>query len=271
MLWIRSYLAELEFLDAKSDLFRYPIKDGALAEYDDSFLDIVDMANSIDQCYSIIYKCVDNKHNPLKYNGDIDLSLEPKVLFFATHGYGNCMLYTSPWDEGYYTHIKGYSDIAEFLLKKLDKNHLSFLTIAFLVRHSIELALKNMLLSRTDVSVEKRLQKSKIKSHTIYKDLWLSVKDMVEHYANKNAYDADVVVCADEYLRKLSDLDKKGDKFRYPTNYGLEYSLDLKEVDFYQSIYWLISVFNFVDGCSAMLDAAYEYECDMRNEYSYWL
>ena len=50
-------------------------------------------------------------------------------------------------------------------------------------------------------------------------------------------------------------------------NYGLEYHLQLKKIDFYQAIYWLISIFNFVNGCSDMLDAAYEYEPDMRSEY----
>lgn len=101
--WIRSYLTELETIDRESNLFRYPIKDGYLNQYKDDFLDIVDMANSIDQCYSIIFKCVDVKHIPHKYDIGIDLSLKPNVLFFASHGIGNCMLYSSPWDEGEYS------------------------------------------------------------------------------------------------------------------------------------------------------------------------
>ncbi|MDD6158395.1 MAG: hypothetical protein PUC52_03065 [bacterium] len=265
--WVCSYLTELETIDRESNLFRYPIKDGYLNQYKDDFLDIVDMANSIDQCYSIIYKCVDVKHIPLKYSDDIDLSLKPKVLFFASHGFGNCMLYTSPWDEGYYPHIQGYSNIAFFLLEKLDKNHWSFLTIAFLIRHAIELALKCMLLSRTETNVSEKVQRSKRRSHILYKDLWKSVKDMIEYYAKSMGYDLNVVYCADTYLSELSALDKQGDKFRYPTNYGLEYHLQLKRIDYYQAIYWLIGIFNFVNGCSDMLDAAYEYECDMRSQY----
>lgn len=265
--WVCSYLTELETIDRESNLFRYPIKDGYLKQYKDDFLDIVDMANSIDQCYSIIYKCVDVKHIPLKYSDDIDLSLKPKVLFFASHGFGNCMLYTSPWDEGYYPHIQGYSNIAFFLLEKLDKNHWPFLIIAFLIRHAIELALKCMLLSRTETNVSEKVQRSKRRSHILYKDLWKSVKDMIEYYAKSMGYDLNVVYCADTYLSELSALDKQGDKFRYPTNYGLEYHLQLKRIDYYQAIYWLIGIFNFVNGCSDMLDAAYEYECDMRSQY----
>ena len=90
---------------------------------------------------------------------------------------------------------------------------------------------------------------------------------MVEHYANEMGYDLSVLQMADTYLSKLSALDKEGDRFRYPTNYGLEYHLQLTKVDYYQAIYWLISIFNFVNGCSDMLDAAYGYECDMRSAY----
>ena len=265
--WVRSYLSDLETIDRESNLFRYPIKDGCLIQYKDDFLNIADMANSIDQCYSIIFKCVQARHTPLKYSNDIDLTLESRVLFFATHGYGNCMLYSSPWDEGYYPHIQGYSDIAYFLLNKISKSHWSFLPIAFLVRHAIELALKSMLLSRTETNVSEIIQSRKKRSHIIYKDLWLSVKAMIEHYADSMGYDLNIVNLADTYLSELSKLDKHGDKFRYPTNYGLEYHLQLNKIDYYQAVYWLISIFNFVNGCSDMLDVAYDYECEMRSEY----
>ena len=80
------------------------------------------------------------------------------------------------------------------------------------------------------------------------------------------------------YLRSKLDLShigfqrgekwsKEGDKFRYPTDYGLVYSLQLTQVDYYQAVYWLIGIFNFMLGCSDMLDVAYKYECDMRSEY----
>lgn len=77
----------------------------------------------------------------------------------------------------------------------------------------------------------------------------------------------DVVSLADTYLSELSKLDKQGDRFRYPTNYGLEYHLQLNKIDYYQAIYWLISIFNFVNGCSDMLDSAYEFECEIRDDY----
>ena len=89
-----------------------------------------------------------------------------------------------------------------------------------------------------------------------YKDLWISVKPMIEHYAKEMGYDLNIVQLADTYLFDLSKLDKEGDKFRYPTDYGLVYSLQLTQVDYYQAVYWLIGIFNFVLGCSDMLDVA---------------
>ena len=265
--WVDSYLSELELIDSSSSLFRYPIKNGYLNQFQNDFLDIVDMSNSIETCYSIIFKCVESKHSPLKYSANIDLTYQPKVLFFASHGIGNCMLYQSPWDPGYYSHIQGYSNIAYFLINKLQKNHWSFLPIAFLLRHAIELSLKYILISRTDVHVNEKIQRNKINSHILYKDLWKNVKDMIEYYANSSGEDLNTIYLADNYLNELSALDKHGDKFRYPTTYGLEYHLKLESIDFDHAIHWLISIFNTIDGCSSMLESIYEYECDMRTEY----
>ena len=267
LLWVRSYLTDLEVIDKESNLFRYPIRDGYLGQFKNDFLDIVDMANTIDQCYMLIYLCVDSNSSSHRCSASIDLSLKPQVLFWATHGIGNCMLYSSPWDYGYYPHIRGYSDIAYFLVDKLTMSHWSFLPIAFLLRHAIELALKCMLLSRTQVCVDKKKQLCKRRSHLLYRDLWKSIRDMVEYYAKAMGYNLSTVQLADTYLHELSALDKQGDRFRYPTNYGLEYHLKLKKIDYYQAVHWLISIFNFVDGCSDMLDAAYDYECEVRADY----
>lgn len=135
------------------------------------------------------------------------------------------------------------------------------------VRGGLKIALKCMLLSRTQVCVDKKKQLCKRWSHLLYRDLWKSIRDMVEYYAKAMGYNLDTVQLADTYLHELSILDKQGDRFRYPTNYGLEYHLQLKKIDYYQAVQWLISIFNFVDGCSYMLDVAYENECEMRAEY----
>ena len=268
LIWVQSYLSDLEAIDQGSNLFRYPIKDGYLNQFNDDFLDIAEMANTIDQCYSIIHRCVDAKHDPQRFATNIDLSLTPTALVFAAHGIGNCMLYTSPWDDGFYPQVQGFSNIAYFLLDKLPKDHWSFLPIAYLNRHAIELVLKRILLSRTSVNVCMQQQHHKRKSHCLYQDLWVSVKGMVTHYARANSYDLSMISIADAYIKDLSALDKKGDRFRYPTDYGLQYHLQLTQVDYYHAVHWLISIFNFLAGCSDMLEAVYDCECEMKSYQS---
>lgn len=56
--WIKQYLQSLEEVDAKSDLFRFPLEDDFLSTYRNEFLDVVDMANSMLQAYGIIQKCL---------------------------------------------------------------------------------------------------------------------------------------------------------------------------------------------------------------------
>ena len=64
--------------------------------------------------------------------------------------------------------IENLQDIACFLSDRLSKSHWSFIPIAFLLRHAIELTLKCMLLSRTAVNVEECVQRHKRKSHILY-------------------------------------------------------------------------------------------------------
>ena len=56
--WIKKYLRSLEDIDAKSDLFRFPLEDDFLSNFRNEFLDIVDMANSMLQAYGIIQRCL---------------------------------------------------------------------------------------------------------------------------------------------------------------------------------------------------------------------
>jgi hypothetical protein len=45
--WLVSYLASLELVDAKSDMFRFPFEDDFLSRYRDKFIDNVDVANNM--------------------------------------------------------------------------------------------------------------------------------------------------------------------------------------------------------------------------------
>lgn len=267
LIWLQGYLQEIERVDGSSNLFRYPIKDGVLKEYDSRFLDVIDIANGLEQCYALLFACLPSKHNPQKYCEDIDLTMDTRVVYFASSGIGNCMLYNSIWDEGYYSHIQGYSKCALLLKKSMPSNQWSFFTIAYLMRHAIELVLKNILHSRTEVHVNISTIKGVRSSHSIYKKLWQKVRFMVQHYAEKMGEDLSQIDLADVYLKELGKIDASGYKFRYPTNLDLIHDFDFKRIDYNHAVTWLMEIFNFLDGCSGIIDAAYDYECDMRSNY----
>lgn len=269
LLWTELYLGNLETVDRESDLFRYPFKDDFLEKYKNSFLDVVDMANGFEQCYSILYKCVDTKHLPLKYQNDIDCSISTEFLHFSSHGIGNCQLYESPWSDGFYKQIEGYSNVAAFIFNHSDGLNKQFLffPVAFLSRNAIELALKRLMAVRTEVSVPQRIQISKRNSHRLYKDLWINVKPIIKHYADASNEDLNQIDIAEAYIKKLEEIDKNGDTFRYPVNYGMQYRFCNQVVDINNVHSWMQGIFNFLDGCDSMLSAIYDYECEMRSYY----
>jgi hypothetical protein len=264
-LWVETYLSNLETVDSNSDLFRYPFRDGYFSEYNNEFLDIVDIANGFEQCYSILFKCVEEKYHPLKYAEDIDYLISDEFLHFAEDGIGNCMLYDSPWGDGFHVQIEGYSAVAEFLFGRRKNNQWSFFPIAFLIRNAVELSLKRLLWSKNEFCVSEHIRNAKKRSHLLYKDLWKSIKPVIEHYANESNEDLKQVEIAEKYIQKFKSIDKNGAMFRYPVTYGLQHKFNGEKIDFVQAYSWMQGVFNFLDGCGSMISAIYEYECEMRS------
>ena len=265
--WVLSYLKELEEIDKNSDLFRYPFKEVFLQENENHFIDILNVSKGMEQCYSILFKCVSQKYNPLKYENNINCSISTTFMYFTSVGIGNCQLYESPWSSGFYKQIEGYTNVADFIFNNVtvpDKSRL-FVPISFLLRNAIELSLKRLLVTRTDFCVEKKLQMSKIHSHLLYKDLWSNIKPIIVHYAKENSDDLKHIEIADEYVKVLDSLDKKGDAFRYPVNYGIQYRF-VDQFFCLENVYcWLQEIFNFLDACNSSLSDHFEYECEMKS------
>lgn len=267
--WLAEYISNLETVDKESDLFRYPFKDDFMNLYANDFLDIVDMANGVEQCYSILFKCLDSSHDPMKYASEIDCSISTDFLHFATHGFGNCQLYESPWGDGFYKQVVGYSEAAEYIFSQDNKSNGQKLLfpIAFLLRNAIELSLKRLLFIRNDFRVSDHIKSTKKNSHLLYRDLWKHIKPIIEHYAKDNNEDLLQIDIAEDYIKKLSVIDKNGDVFRYPVNYGLQYRFVGKILDFEHIYGWMQGIFNFLDGCNDMISAIYDFECEMRSDY----
>lgn len=90
----------------------------------------------------------------------------------------------------------------------------------------IELCLKRLFYSRVDNGVPLYIFRTKRKSYFLKKDLWKNVKPVIMRYANTQGNDIDVINNVEKMIEVVNSSDKKGDNFRYPTSYSLEYRID---------------------------------------------
>lgn len=107
-------------VDEKSDMFRFPFEDDFLAKYRDKFLGIVDVINNLLQASALVKKMVENEN--IDEDDEFDDKLTPDFFVFTTHGIGNCYLWQSPTDHGFYVKVNGYIPVID-----------SFIIIAILI------------------------------------------------------------------------------------------------------------------------------------------
>ena len=268
--WLKTYLSSLEQIDKRSDMFRFPFDDVFLSQYRDKFLDVVDVANNLLQAFSLVAKCINcGKISP---DSTFDPALTPSFFVFATHGYGNCYLWQPISDEGFYAKVQGYNDLAQFLFEKCPSITLEEKTypLLFLLRNSIELGLKRLFYTRVEHGLCSKIFFSKRNSHRLKKDLWKSVRPIIEHYAIDAAEDLSVLDLIETQLTEVESIDKNGDIFRYPTSYSLEYRVDNIDLDIMNVYEFMLGIINYLNGCDALLEHISDCEADMRSEYGYF-
>ena len=263
--WLIHYLASIEKVDEKSDMFRFPFEDVFLAQYKDKFLDNVSVANCMVQAYHLIEKCI----NVGTYAHDYQICTEwePEFLTFASHGIGNCYLWEPVSDYGFHTKITSYVQVADFVFTGCDKEALAerLYPLIFLLRNAIELCLKRLFYSRVDNGIPRHVFLSKRRSHLLKKDLWKNVRPMIQLYASQNDADLKVIDIVEAQIFELDALDKNGDCFRYPTTYSLEYRYNDREIDVKNVYDYMRAVIDFLEGCDSMLDQISDYESEMRS------
>ena len=264
--WLTKYLDSLEEVDKKSDMFRFPFEDEFLSKYRDKFLNNVDIANNLLQCFALVKKCIE-KGIVLKED-EFDSKLKPEFFVFASHGIGNCYLWQGISDEGFHVKVTGYSEVIDYVYQNQNiTNEDKLYPMIFMFRNTIELCLKRLFYSRVDNGVPLKVFNSKRKSHYIKKDLWKNVKPVIVQYANDSGEDLTTIDIVESLLDEINTLDKNGDNFRYPTSYSLEYRFDDKILDIINVYAYLKAIINFLDSCDSMLDAIADYENEMRAEY----
>ena len=264
--WLVKYLYSLEEVDKKSDMFRFPFEDEFLSKYRDKFLDNVDVANNLLQCFALIKKCIER--GIVLKEDEFDSELKPEFFVFASHGFGNCYLWQRISDKGFYVKVTGYSEVIDYIYQNQDiTNEDKLYPLIFMFRNTIELCLKRLFYSRVDNGVPLKVFNSKRKSHLIKKDLWKNVKPVIVKYANDSSEDLTTIDIVEGLLDEINALDKSGDNFRYPTSYSLEYRFDDKKLDISNVYKYLKAIINFLDSCDSMLDELADYENEMCAEY----
>lgn len=256
--WLEEYLVSIESIDEKSDMFRFPFDDRFLSKYRNKFLDIIAIANNLLQAFSLIEKCMYDGKKVCEVN--FNPKFKPEFFVFAENGIGNCYLWEPNSDYRFYTKINGYSETIGFLYndKTLSKEE-KFFPLMFMGRNTVELSLKRLFFNRIR-GIPTNIVNSKRRSHLLRNDLWKHAKQLILNYSSDD--EKEDVEVVDKLINEIDELDKRGDNFRYPTNYSLGYRLEDREFDL-ENIYSCIrALINFFEGCDCMLDAIAEQQAE---------
>ena len=252
--WVIRYLDSLEKIDQKSDTFRFPFEDKFFYKYGNQFLDNVHVAKNMLQCCALIKKCLEK--GIVIEEDKFDERIKPEFFVFTSHGMGNCYLRENSADEGCHLKFTGYSEVIDYIYQNQNiTNENKLYPLIFMCRNTIELCLKSLINSGVDTGVLPKESKLKYKSHFIKKDLWKIVRPAIEEPINDSDGACATIDIVEGLLGEIDRLDKKGDNFRYPTSYSLEYRFDNKELDISNVYIFLKAIINFLDGYDSRLNA----------------
>lgn len=263
--WLSEYCDSLEEVDRKSDAFRFPFEDEFLSKYRDGFLDNMQVTNNLLQAFSLVKKCLEM--GVITEEEKFDNTLKLEFFILTSRSYGNCYLWQSISDAGFYVKITGYTEAIDFIYQDESIiNEDKLYPLIFMFRNTIELYLKILFYSRVEKGVSQKVFRSKRKSHRIKKDLWKNVKSMIANYSGGSDEKLETLELIEKMLDEIDKLDKNGDIFRYPTSYSLEYRFDNKILDLSNIYVYLKAIVNFLEGCNSELDAIADIEQEIRDE-----
>lgn len=263
--WLNQYFDAVEYIDQKSDMFRFPFDDDFLKKYRDKFLDTAATANNLLQAFSLVRKCLEEGNCCSAEPSKLDLF--PDFLILANSGFGNCYLWQPISDDGFHVKVKGYTEVSEYVFHTPNialENKIY--PLIFMLRNTVELSLKRVFYKNLEHGISKEVFDAKRKSHLIKKDLWKNVKPVLWQYANAQSQDTEVLETVEYLLFSIDALDKKGYTFRYPTTYGLQYNFNDKTIDLRNVYEYFRAIINFLEGCDYMLEDISDYETEMRAE-----
>lgn len=267
--WLKNYLNSIEKVDDKSDVFRFPFKEDFFLKYKDKFLDIIQVSNNLKQGYKLLQKCFEKGIKEKEY--EFDNSLLPEFFIFSDDTFTNCYL-RDDFSDNFHVKVTGYFEVIDYIYQNKElSNKDKIYPLIFMFRNAIELCIKRLFYAKIDNCVQLEKIGSKIKSHLLKKDLWKYAKQIIVNHSTNTPEEKKQLNDFENLLYKIDAIDKKGDVFRYPTDYSLDYKFhndELKcklELDIDNVYTFLKSIINFLDSIETFLSRIYEYEKEMQS------
>lgn len=253
--WLSDFMLSASQWDPKADFFRYPSSTEVRKEIGDSSIDIVETSKTLAAAYGLISSAFESAVNvPVcKANSG--------YFTVASSGFGNCVPQRDETSMKYYLVVEGFSDAAKLLYREegLSWREKCF-PLLFLLRHAIELELKNLTCDRNIIGAKSGL------GHNFEK-LWKIPESTLKQRAIVSDWELSPLETVNCQLRELSKLDRSGFLFRYPVDKSLEYkipsnsNLDIKSIYEYQ-----MGIISFLDGCNSVLGEMADYEQEMMRD-----
>ncbi len=252
-LWLQRYFDSLEKTDKKSDMFRFPFDNDFLKSYRNSILWNHKISINLVSAFLLIGRCLGLDISSALYN------LQPEFMLFTNCSVANCRLEQDDLEDGYYIKIRGYAESIDFLYENKDiLKETKCYPLIFMMRNTLELALKRIFYRCNSHIASFQISSSKIYSHKIKNVLWKETKPVILKYGNASDDSMWVINVVEKLINDLNEKDPRGDVFRYPTSFGLEYQFDKQIIDLENFYRCFEALLGFLRGCYFMLEEVEE-------------
>ncbi|SDY37176.1 hypothetical protein SAMN02910264_02069 [Ruminococcaceae bacterium YAD3003] len=256
--WLSDYFYSLQESDEKSDEFRFPFSDKLINKNNAKLLDCRLIVKTMFNAALILEKATSTSST--KYDNQIDLNLTPVFISYSNIPQHNCYFWVPENDSQYRIKIDEYISCIEILCADTSINMKNkIFPLLFMYRNAIELSLKLLMFQCIHIGLPQLTYDKKKYGHDLTKELWHVSRPYLDQDLTKKNADKTVFNYVDERINELRDIDKQGDLFRYPTNYGLEYKFDNKILDYKHVIDYLNEIVNYLTNWCDNLEEDYYY------------
>lgn len=245
--WLNNYFKNISIDDNQSQTFRYPFSEEFFKKYFNKFISVHKTGNNLIIAFKIL------KNIYLCNNETVNLPSNCDFLIESSSGLTDCYMWDVGFGDRFYKHIRGYSLSINMLVDKCDNNKYFYIYL-FLYRNLIELYLKRI------CNVISKMNGKRCA-------YWHEITRMWDYFLNNyNTENADEIVIVGDELKKIFNIDKNSDAFRYPVDLNLCYHCNNKTFDVSNTLDCYSKICSFLDCVLMQVESDYDSFCDMCSE-----